>query len=278
MTLLLLVRSPAAGGGGGGDTISINFPAADQRLLVGETVAIEISATPGVSGSFDVLLSLDDGDTFLITLHSDAAAIDLDWLITADHISATAVLRVLDAANNLIFGDSDPFVIATTSTAGGGGSGLTAEQQAQLDRIEAATGQITGARLQVVGPVTAAGVITIYHESNYTVALGTELTRTVSDAGLALYNDLTAFSLSELRFRASPEPTPGQTTHGSITGTIAEVTESAGITYIVIEISEDDIPDGPYHDGWKYHIFAIDGTDGETPPFVEGDLTLKWKA
>lgn len=166
----------------------------------------------------------------------------------------------------------------TGTLTGGGGGGLTAEQQAQLDAIEAATAQITGARLQVVGPVTAAGVITVYQGSNYSVALGTQLTRTVSDSGQLLYDDLTAFSLSELRFRAKPEPTPGQTTHEAITGTIQAVTQSAGVTSIVIEIDEADIPDGPYHDGWRYHIFAIDGTDGETPPFVEGNLTLNWKA
>lgn len=216
------------------------------------------------------------GGLFTFDLTESLAA--LEYALVTVHSSSTATQQ-----NAVWYGsvtqDSDVCFeqVPPTSEATGGG-GLTEDQQDQLNAIEAATGQITGARLQVIGPVTAAGAITIYQGSNYSVALGTQLTRTVSDSAMALYDDLTAFSLSELRFRAKPEPTPGQTTFEAITGTIQAVTESAGVTSIVIEIDADDIPEGPYHDGWKYHIFAIDDADGETPPFLEGDLTLKWKA
>lgn len=110
-----LAVGPSIEGGGGGGDIVVDAPLADVRLLVGETVDIHVSVTPSVSGLFDVLLSLDGGLTFPVTLLSDEAEIDLAWTITSAHISATAVLRVRDSADALLFGDSGIFVIATTS-------------------------------------------------------------------------------------------------------------------------------------------------------------------
>lgn len=129
MTLLLLLHTTS--GGGGGDTIVVDEPLADARLLVGETIPIHVSVTPGVSGLFDVLLSLDGGSTFPITLQSGEAEIDLGWTILSSHITATAVLRVVDSADSLIFGDSDEFVIATTTP-----SGDIADVQATVDAIQ----------------------------------------------------------------------------------------------------------------------------------------------
>lgn len=100
---------------GVGDSIVVDAPLAGDRVLVGETIEIHVSVTPGVSGLFDVLLSLDGGSTFAIILQTDEAEINLGWTITAAHISATAVVRVRDAADALIFGDSGEFVIGTTT-------------------------------------------------------------------------------------------------------------------------------------------------------------------
>lgn len=118
----------------GSSDIVVEAPLADVRLLVGETVDIHVSVTPFVSGSFDVLLSLDGGSTFPITLLTDEAEIDLSWTITAAHISATAVLRVRDSADAMLYGDSDEFVVATTSP----GSGDNTEVLAEIAELQAA--------------------------------------------------------------------------------------------------------------------------------------------
>lgn len=233
MTLLLLLKSPAGGGGGGGgDLIEVTAPVADARLLVGETVTIEINVTPGVVSPFDVLLSLDGGATFPITLLSDAAAIDLEWTITSAHITPTAVLRVQEAADAMVFGDSDEFVIATTSTACGGG--LNGDQQAQLDYIETQVALLSAGRSpQVISPVADGGTITAFIESDYRVRSGTQLRIPVSDAGSVLHTKLTAIGVENLAFGAARANKPA----GEILGSVASLSYASSVTTISIEIT-----------------------------------------
>lgn len=233
MTAALLLKPKASGGGGGGgggDTIAVTSPMADARLLVGETFAIMISVTPGVSGFFDVLLSLDGGATFPISLFSDTAALDLDWLITSAHITATAVLRVIDSADALIFGDSAEFVVATTSA--GGGGGLTADQQAQLNRIEAATAQIRGNALSWAGNVGPGGELQLTLGDDHETVIANSVPIAVKDPGGLLYARLTAGGVT-LQWAAGQNKTAAL-----ITGTVTAVAFDSGtsVTTVTVEV------------------------------------------
>lgn len=143
--------------------------------------------------------------------------------------------------------------------------------QTTVDAIAAAT---TGGRLQTVGAVSPGGTIRLFAGSDYLAAIDSDLTRTVSDIGGALHALLTAGDLDELLFGA--RPSAGASVQ--ITGTITAVSYASNVTTITIEIDQDNIPHGPYHDGWIYHIDRTDGDGNVSPPLVEGCLELHWKS
>lgn len=147
---------------------------------------------------------------------------------------------------------------------------LTVEQAAQLDAIEAKTAQITGARLQVVGPVTPGGDILLIVNKDYVDAAENGLTRTISDVGGLLHARLTDVDLAaELRFGAGRQSGIGQ-----IVGTIAEVAYAADVTSITIEIDRAEIPDSLLAaDDYEYQI-ERETSAGDKVVEVSGNLTL----
>jgi hypothetical protein len=177
MTLLLLLQTTS---GGGVDTIVVDEPLAGERLLVGETVPIHVSVAPGVSGLFDVLLSLDGGSTFPITLQSGEAEIDLGWTILAAHITATAVIRVRDSADAMTFGDSDEFIIATTTAVSGDIADVQTTVDEILDLLTVTDLWVKRIAVTTTGVLSGAGTNT----EVFTVsALGITGTATVDDSG-----------------------------------------------------------------------------------------------
>lgn len=154
--------------------------------------------------------------------------------------------------------------------------GLTSGQQSQLDRIEAASASISGARvLRSVGPVSPAGDITLIVGSDYVEDVSGSLTVTVTDPGAILHAKLTAGALSQLVFLASPKANAA--TASKVAGTITDVSEADGITSITIKIPRASIPDGPYSDDYKYQIWRVVG-ELVSPPLVQGKLILDWRA
>jgi len=101
------------------------FPSAglgNRIVLVGTEYPITWQSV-GTSGTVNILLSLDGGTTFPITVES--ALMDLesyDWTPTVGQVGSNAVLRIEDAGDGSIYGDITGLTIATTTPGSGGGS------------------------------------------------------------------------------------------------------------------------------------------------------------
>lgn len=161
------------------------------------------------------------------------------------------------------------------SNAPAASGGLTTEQDELLTSIGQRTAQITGSRLPVAGPVTPGGQINLVVGSDYVDDIDSSLIRTVTDAGETLHDALTAGELTDLVFSAAPKSNSAATK--KITGTVAAVSHAGGVTSITIEIARADIPNGPYDEDWKYQIWRTT-TDHISPPLLEGQLLLHWRA
>lgn len=150
----------------------------------------------------------------------------------------------------------------TGSTSGG----LTSEQNAALNRIDAKAALITGAKLQVVGAVTPGGDIRLVIGDDHIVSADSELSRTIADTGGALYARLNAADF--ITFGAGRVRQPNM-----ITGTVT-ATYASNVTTLTIEIGADDIDEAviPSED-YTYQIQRVLST-GEHVVEVEGNLTL----
>ena len=93
----------------------ITSPTSATIALVGTELAIEWTDV-GTIPDVDVLLSLDGGSTYSVTLVSDLANVGhYDWTPLQAHVTATAKIKVRSATDALVFAVSGAFVIATTT-------------------------------------------------------------------------------------------------------------------------------------------------------------------
>ncbi len=96
-------------------TIDVTAPTAGERKLVGETVTVEWDSSFDVT-DVDILLSLDGGSTYAITIVSTLTNTGTyAYMPLQAHITATAKLKVRSSADALVFAVSDEFIIATTT-------------------------------------------------------------------------------------------------------------------------------------------------------------------
>jgi hypothetical protein len=150
--------------------------------------------------------------------------------------------------------------------------GLSAEQTAQLNRIEASTAQITGGALETAGPVTPGGKIRLIVGKDYVSSAENGLVRSISDPGGTLYAQLTNATLTASKvFGAGRAGRPNL-----ITGTVSAVSHAAGVTSITIEIPRANVPD-VLQTGvdYRYHVQRLTAA-GERVPVVSGDLELEY--
>jgi hypothetical protein len=97
------------------DITAVTSPASADVLIVGDAHAVTFT-TAGTIAAVDVLLSLDGGSTYTITLTSSLTNTG-SYTYTPDqaHVTATAKIKVRSSADALVFAESDSFVIATTT-------------------------------------------------------------------------------------------------------------------------------------------------------------------
>ena len=143
---------------------------------------------------------------------------------------------------------------AISGISGGGGGGLTTEQEETLNTIYSQTSQITGSRINTVGPVSAAGDITLIVGKDYKVASESELTVSVPDTAGALHADFTSGTLAASKAfgmsRANGD--------ADISGTVSSVTYAANVTTFKVEIDADQLPDTlSLTDDWTYQIERV---------------------
>jgi hypothetical protein len=137
---------------------------------------------------------------------------------------------------------------------GSSGGGLSTEQEDTLNTIYSQTSQITGSRINITGPVSAAGDITLIVSKDYKVASESELTISVPDTGGALYADFTSATL------AASKAFGMSRTNGDadIAGTVYSVTYATNVTTFKVEIDADQLPDTlSLTDDWVYQIQRV---------------------
>ena len=140
------------------------------------------------------------------------------------------------------------------SGGGGGGGGPTTEQEETLNTIYSQTSQITGSRINTVGPVSAAGDITLILGKDYKVASESELTISVPDIAGALHADFTSGTLAASKAfgmsRANGD--------ADIVGTVYSVSYATNVTTFKIEIDANQLPDTlSLTDDWTYQIERV---------------------
>ncbi len=180
---------------------------------------------------------------------------------------------------------------AISGVSGGGGDCGNAEQvtvlavQTAVGELQTAvtalqttvtsiSGRLSGSRLSVSGAVTPGGDIILVVGSDYVDDIDSSLTRSISDPEQTLYDKLIN-DQDQLVFSAAQKAEADDAE--KITGTITDVSESDGVTSIVIAIERADIPSGKYNDEWLYQIWR-ETDDHVSPPLLEGNLTLQWRS
>jgi hypothetical protein len=100
-------------------SITVTDPTSVDIRLVGAAENITWDSA-GVSGTVDILLSIDNGSTFPITIASgETNDGTYNYTPQAGHVAAQAVIRIRSSSDNDIFDDSQAFVIATTTPGNG---------------------------------------------------------------------------------------------------------------------------------------------------------------
>lgn len=96
------------------ETVAIS----DAIALVGTSATVTWNSINSV-GDVDIFLSLDDGGTYPITLSSDETDDEsYSYTPTADHLTATARIKVVSSEDDTVFSESSSFKIATTTATG----------------------------------------------------------------------------------------------------------------------------------------------------------------
>jgi hypothetical protein len=143
---------------------------------------------------------------------------------------------------------------AISGISGGGGGGLTTEQEETLNTIYSQTSQITGSRINTVGPVSAAGDITLIVGKDYKVASESELTISVPDTAGALHADFTSGTLAASKAFGMSRSNGD----ADIAGTVSSVTYATNVTTFKIEIDANQLPDTlSLTDDWTYQIERV---------------------
>jgi hypothetical protein len=164
-----------------------------------------------------------------------------------DNAGVAAIRVVTDRINTGLVADGAVYqftanMLELGPSSGGGGDAEQATLlavQTTVNTISSQTSQITGSRINIVGPVSAAGDITLIVGKDYKVASESELTISVPDTAGALYADFTSGTLAASKAfgmsRANGD--------ADISGTVSSVTYAANVTTFKIEIDADQLPD-----------------------------------
>jgi hypothetical protein len=150
--------------------------------------------------------------------------------------------------------------------AAGASGGLTTEQAAALERIDAKAALITGSKLSVAGAVTPGGDITLVIGDDRVSAADSELLRSITDTGGALHTRLAA--ASEITFGAGRNGVADL-----ITGTVTS-SYASNVTTLTIEIDQAGVStDAIASEDYTYQIQRVTA-DGDHVIEVSGNLTL----
>lgn len=187
--------------------------------------------------------------------------------LPSDPADQSAVEAAITSAVSTIRGaDNDTLKTLSDQIDGIDSGGLTVDQAAALTRIDNKTALITGAKLSVAGAVTPGGDITIVIGDDRLVAADSELIRTITDTGGALFARLD--DAASITFGAGRNGVADL-----ITGTVTAAYAS-NVTTLTIEIDHADISaDAIDSEDYTYQIQRIT-SGGDCVIEVSGNLTL----
>jgi hypothetical protein len=123
-----------------------------------------------------------------------------------------------------------------------------------LEGISSQTSQITGSRISTVGPVSAAGDITLILGKDYKVASESELTISVPDTAGALHAEFSSETLAASKAFGMSRSNGD----ADISGTVSSVTYATNVTTFKVEIDANQLPDTlSLTDDWTYQIERV---------------------
>jgi hypothetical protein len=121
------------------------FPSISAVSLTSQSVLLVGTATTitwesiGTSGTVDILLSFDNGSTFPVEIVAgNADDGSYSWTPEAAHLTATGVVRVVDAANSDYYDDRIVKIASTEAVSGSGGGSNTTEWAAVREMLASA--------------------------------------------------------------------------------------------------------------------------------------------
>jgi hypothetical protein len=201
--------------------------------------------------------SPQSGDAFARLGAPAGASIAAD--IAAAKVDTAAIKVVTDRINTGLVADGGVWqftanMLELGPSGGGGGNGLTTEQEETLNTIYSQTSQITGSRINTVGPVSAAGDITLIVGKDYKVASESELTISVPDTAGALHAEFSSETLAASKAFGMSRSNGD----ADISGTVSSVTYATNVTTFKVEIGANQLPDTlSLTDDWTYQIERV---------------------
>lgn len=236
------------------------------------TQTINFPFLAGESGYSLRLLSLVDRSSVATQSASESAANNgVQTAVFTDIAAGQYLLQLIKGSD--VWGSESVTLTLTTAqfwpdavTGGGSGGGLTPEQNAALERIDAKAALITGAKLSIAGAVTPGGDITLVIGDDHVEDADSELLRTIADTGGALFARLDA--AESITFGAGRNGVADQ-----ITGTVT-ASYASNVTTLTIEIDAASIDaDAIASEDYSYQIQRVTA-DGDHVVEVSGNLTL----
>lgn len=100
-------------------SIEVTSPVSTDRRIVGLAEAITWNAT-NVDGTVDILISIDNGETFATLAAGQTNDGTYQWTPTDEQIGTQVIIRIRSTEDTDVYDDSAAFRVATTAPSGGG--------------------------------------------------------------------------------------------------------------------------------------------------------------
>ena len=245
------------GGGGGGDSATLML-STTIATVTSQTVLILTDGTGETDAYKDMLVIVTDQ----VTAEQKSRA------MVASYAGNTKTLTLSVACTfTVAVGDTVDIVAVSGRTTEFTGSALT-----KLNTIQSSVVMQTGATgYSVVRP---GGKIVLKAGDDYADDIVTTISLPVTDADEVVYDRLTDASTSTIKFSAGRLRTREK---DLIVGTVtkADVTKSAGVTYVPIQIARSQLTSTKIFNDYRYDIQVTTSGNKVTTP-VGGDLEVEF--
>jgi hypothetical protein len=244
------------------------------------TITIDMPEISGEAGPFslwlrkrsDRALVNTGGDTLteieVATVKTGVWSATIDETIPAEDCYARVYQGTTETPANIIGGGilfNGQTEVGKEAAASSGG--LTTEQAAQLNRLEAQTSKLSGSPVTVNGNVKPGGQIVLKHGDNHTVALLNSISVPVDDVGGSLYALMQAVGVGNISVAAIRGADPAS----RIVGTTAALSYASNILTVTFEFTSTETAKGIVGPVYTYDVYR---SDNPSRTFFSGKLTV----